>query len=289
MSVDFKKIAEVADGAELILPVNGAQLYNTGIAGMEELVVSQSVDRANLRNLLECLVQENCVHSWRNFGPEGTLEELLRWENELRPTKIFFFYLEHDGETYLIGTGAVADRLSQDFPHPGFCVLGRCYIMPQFRCRGFYRHLLHYRMEYCKTQFGNSLNAIHIGSINERVSRAIANHQLTGWPRFFHLGEEELRVAGQIKTVGAYLLFAPEYIRRIRRALAGPHAPECVIELRNTLAEFESGGMSNLGMRVKEAFEEACEHGWFDKRRSPEIEQLLLFCSSVPLVGFKCS
>jgi GNAT superfamily N-acetyltransferase len=256
-------------------------------AGAEELVVSESVSPVDLRRLLESLIEEDCVHSWRNFGPDGTLEELLKWENEHRPTKLFFFYLKRGGTERLVAASAVADRLTRDFPHPGFPVLGRCCILPEYRSRGFYRPILQYRLEYCRAQYGNALNAIHIGAVNERISRVITNHGLPAWPRFIHLGEEELRVAGDIRTVGAYLLLLPEFIRRIQGTLAGAEAPPCVIKLRNTLATTESGEARNLGMLVKGTFDEAQRLGWFDTRDPSEVEQLLRFCTSVPLVGFR--
>jgi GNAT superfamily N-acetyltransferase len=283
MSGNIKNLTDVKTP---ILSAKATRLHKAEIVETEELVASESIDPGNLRRLLECLVHEDCVHSWRNFGPDGTLEGLLQWENKHRPTKLFFFYLKRGGETHLVAASAVADRLTRDFLHPGFCVLGRCYIMPQFRGRGFYRHILRYRLEYCRAQFGNALNAVHIGSVNERVSRVITNHQLAGWPRFIHLGEEELRVAGQIRTVGAYMLLLPEYVGKMRKALAVLHAPECVVELRNALSDLETGDVRNLGRLIKEPFEEARAHGWFDERGSQEIEQLLLFCRSIPLVGF---
>jgi GNAT superfamily N-acetyltransferase len=282
MSANFEKFTEVK------APVSpAAKLYETGAAGREKLVVSQSVEPENMRRLLESLAREDCAHSWKNFGPEGTLDGLLQWENEHRPTEIFFFYLGSGSERQMIGAGAVAGKLNRDFPHPGFCVIGRCYIMPQFRERGFYRRILRHRLEYCRAQFGNALNGIHIGSVNERISRVITKHGLAGWPDFIHLGEEALSVAGQIKTVGAYMLLMPEYLRKIENALAGDSAPACVAELRNVLSRIGSGNIRDLGRLVKEPFEEARAGDWFDERDSREIEQLLLFCESIPLAGFK--
>ena len=290
MSGNFTKLALenepvlAAKAVELYKP--DIEFYKTHIAGMEEVMVSQSIDPGNLRRLLDCLVNEDCIHSWRNFASDGTLDGLLQWENRLRPTKLFFFYVEHHGEMTMIAAAAVAEKIARDFPYPGFCVLGRCYIMPEFRSHGFYRHILRYRLEYCKAQFGGALKAVHIGSINERVSRVISNHRLDSWSKFIHLGEEELRVAGHIRAVGAYMLLVPEYVHKIQSALAGAHAPPCVVELRDALSRIESGDMSNLGMLIKEPFEKACKHGWFNEPGSLEIEQLLQFCSSIPLVGF---
>jgi len=278
----LNKIADLQ--TEVPTAVSNPQLHQATAVARDELVVSETIEPDHLRRLLESLVREDCVHSWRNFGPDGTLAELLNWENELRPTKLFFFYLKRDGETHLIGASAVANSLTRDFPHRGFCVLGRCYIMPQFRGRGFYRQILHYRLEHCRSRFGNELNAVHIGSVNERISRVITNHRLNGWPKFTHLGEEALRVAGQIRTVGAYLMLMPDYVRRMSSGLAGPLAPPRVVQLREALAGIESCDIHNLGMLTKNAYEEGCRYQWFDECNSSEIEQLLLFCSSIPLV-----
>jgi hypothetical protein len=158
--------------------------------------------------------------------------------------------------------------------------------MPEFRSHGLYRHVLSYRLETCRAQFGGALRCVHIGAVNERISRVITNHGLPGWPRFIHLGEEELGVAGEIRSVGAYLMLLPEYVRRIQGALAGANAPASVIALRNALSSMETGPVRNLGMLVKETFEEARGRGWFDERDAREVEHLLLFCRAIPLVGF---
>src|SRR5437016_3142612 len=272
MSGNFAKLALEN---EPVLAANAVELYKpdiefdkTYLPGMEEIMVSQSIDPGNLRLLLDCLVNEDCVHSWRNFGPDGTLDGLLQWENTLRPTRLFFFYVERHGEMTMIAAAAIAEKITRDFPYRGFCVLGRCYIMPEFRGHGFYRHILRYRLEYCKARFGDALKAVHIGSVNGRVSRVISNHQLDGWSKFIHLGEEELRVAGHIRTVGAYMLLVPEYIRKIQCALEGAHEPPCVAELRDVLSRIESGDISNLGMLIKEPFKKACAHGWFNEHGS---------------------
>ncbi|HEY0556763.1 MAG TPA: hypothetical protein VGG20_21080 [Thermoanaerobaculia bacterium] len=254
-------------------------------AGVEKLVVSETASPDELRRLLESLRQENCVHSWRNFGPGGTVKQLLDWENERRPTVLFFFRLERGGATRMVAASAVADRVNRDFPHAGFPVLGRCCIMPEFRSRGFYRQVLQHRLEYCRAEYGDGLNAIHVGAVNERIAHVITDHGLSGWPRFIHLGEEELNVAGDFRRVGAYLLLLPQFLHRMQASLAGADAPPCVVELRSALARTESDDVRNLGLLVKEKFAEARRLGWLDGRDCRDIEQLLLFCGSIPLVG----
>src|SRR5262249_46647668 len=142
---------------------------------------------------------------------------------------------------------AVADRLTGEFPHPGFCVLSRCYIVPEYRGRGMYRPLLQYRMEYCRKEFGDTLNGIHIGSAEDRISRVLLDHRLPGWPTFVHLGEEQLRISRAGRMVGAYMLLMPRYLQRIERELAGAGAPESVVELRRTLAGIGAEQVRGLG------------------------------------------
>ncbi len=250
-----------------------------------DLAITDTADPADLRRLLRHLAREDCVHSWRNFGCEGTLEELLAWENRRRPTKIFFFYRGRGAESQMIGAGSVADRLTSEFPHPGFCVLSRCYIMPEHRGRGMYRTLLHYRMEYCRKQFGEALNGIHVGSLEDRVSRVLFDHRFPGWPTFVHLGEERLRISGAGRTVGAYMLLTPRYTRRIEHELSGDRAPESVVELRRVLAGVGTVPVRDLGALVQRTREDTRAECWFRERGSAAIDQLLLFCRSLPLVG----
>lgn len=280
----------LADGqASIALAAPATNFHTATTAPTAELVVSQSIEPGDLHRLFECLLHEDCVHSWRNIGPEGqrTLEGLVEWENRRRPTQLFFFYMERGGQLHIVAASAVAERLTHDFPHPGFCVLTRCYIMPEFRGQGSYRRILHYRLEYCRARFGDGLRGVHIGTVDDRIARAITMRSMPSWPRFIHLGKEELRVAGQIRTVGDYMLLVPEYVHKLQYALAGADAPACVIELRNRLSMINSVNTGNLGVFVKKRFEEACLHGWFDEHDPHDLEQLLLFCSSIPLVGFK--
>src|SRR5262249_25860607 len=135
------------DGDETALVSGGGAFFGSDAAAAEQLVVTRSINSEDLHQLLGQLAGGGCVHNWENFGSDGTLEALLRWENDLRPTEIFFFYLKRDDLMRMVAVGAVADRLMHGFPHPGFCVLGRCYIIPEFRGRGLYRRVLHYRLE----------------------------------------------------------------------------------------------------------------------------------------------
>jgi hypothetical protein len=108
---------------------------------------------------------------------------------------------------------------------------------------------------------------------------------MPGWPTFVHLGEEELGISGASKMVGAYMLLMPRYVQRIERELAGGGAPESVVNLRRALAGIGAEQVRGLGLLVQRARDDASAAGWVLERGSEAIDQLLLFCRSVPLVG----
>src|SRR5208337_5127663 len=138
------------------------------------------------------------------------------------------------------------------------------------RGQGYYRSILRHRLEYCKARFGKALNAIHIGAVNERVKQVITNHGLNGWPGFALFGEEQLKVAGHLRPVGAYMLLMPDYLKAIQKSLAGGGAPACVEALRDMLSSVEGYSGRNFGLQIKDSYEKACCQGWFGGRGLPE-------------------
>lgn len=256
----------------------------------DALVARSSAAPSDLRRLFECLRRENCVHSWRNIGAERrrNTRDLLEWENELRPTELFFFYLAHAGELLLVAGGTVAERISNEFPHAGFCVLGRCYVMPEFRGCGFYRDIMWHRLDYCVRRFGSELSAVHIGTVDPRIARVITRVSRPGWPPFVHLGEERLHVAAQTRLVDDYVMLAPTYLRRLEAGLVGRGAPRCVVELRRALGMLRGVEPArDVGRRVRSGFVNACAEGWFAAHDPAPFEQLMAFCAAVPLIGFE--
>jgi GNAT superfamily N-acetyltransferase len=254
------------------------------------LVVRPSVEPSDLRRLFDCLQRENCAHSWRNIEARRrrSVQDLLEWENESRPTELFFFYIEQAGELRLVAGSAVAARMSNEFPHAGFSVLSRCYVMPEFRGHGFYRDILRYRLDHCVRRFGRKLSAVHLGTVDPRVARVITRVSRPGWPPFIHLGEEKLHVSAQTRTVDDYIIFAPAYLRRLEAELAGDAAPAGVVELRRALGMLRGAEPArDVGLRVKRGFADACTEGWFDTHDAAPFEQLVAFCAAVPLIGFE--
>lgn len=264
---------------------------NDGVSA-SALLVRSAVEPSDLDRLFDCLQSENCVHSWRNIEARRrrSVPDLLEWENELRPTELFFFCVEQAGELCLVAGSAVASRISNEFPHEGFCVLSRCYVMPEFRGRGFYEDILRYRLEHCVRRFGPGLSAVHIGTADPRVARVITRLSRPGWPPFVHLGEEELHVSAQARAVDDYIILAPAYLRRLEAGLAGRAAPGSVIELRQALGTLGGADPArDVGLRVKRGYDAACAEGWFDDRDGADFEQFLAFCAAVPLIGFEAS
>jgi hypothetical protein len=254
------------------------------------LVVRPSVEPTDLDQLFDCLGRENCVHSWRNIEVRHrrSVHDLLEWENALRPTELFFFYIEHADGLRLVAGSAVAARISNEFPHAGFCVLSRCYITPEFRGRGFYRDVLRYRLGHCLRRFGPELSAVHIGTADPRVAGVITRVSRPGWPPFIHLGEEKLHVSAQTRTVDDYIMLAPAYLRRLEAGLAGHAAPACVLELRRVLGMLRGAEPArDVGLHVKRGFADAQAEGWFDTRDATAFEELVAFCTAVPLIGFE--
>jgi GNAT superfamily N-acetyltransferase len=255
-----------------------------------DLLVQSSAEPSELRRLFDCLQREDCAHSWRNVeaGRRRSAQDLLEWENELRPTELFFFYVEQAGELRLAAGSTVAARISNEFPHAGFCVLSRCYVMPEFRGRGFYRDILRHRLDHCCKRFGPTLSAVHIGTVDPRVARVITRVSRPGWPPFVHLGKEKLHVCSQTRAVNDYVMLAPAYMRRLQAGLAGRDAPACVAELRRALEMLRGAEPArDLGLRVKRCFAEARAQGLFDAHEAAPFEELMAFCAAVPLIGFE--
>jgi GNAT superfamily N-acetyltransferase len=260
---------------------------NQNFAG--QLVVRASAEPEDLARLFDYLRREECAHSWRNLDADcRSVRELLVWENELRPTDLLFFYAEHAGELRFVAGSAVAARISNEFPHEGFCVLSRCYILPEFRGFGIYRDILQYRLDYCVRRFAPGLSAIHIGTADPRVARVITRAVRPGWPPFIHLGEEKLHVSAQTRTVDDYLMLAPAYLQRMAAVLAGRVVPPGVLDLRRALGMLRGAEPArDVGLRVKRGFDDACAEGWFNTHDAAAFEELVAFCAAVPLIGFE--
>lgn len=254
----------------------------------EGLAVSSTVETAELRRLLTGLGGEHCTHSWRNFSRANTAADLLHWENELRPTTLFFYYAVGSGaraqEPRLMAAATVADAVHRDFPHAGFPVLARCYVLPEFRAQGLYSRILRHRLRFCSARFGARLKAIHMGTADERIAQRISRPSEHG-PRFVRIGSQRVRAGSQVGSVGAYVHLAPSYLSAISRSLHGADPETPVGALQALFARMLAGAPDDHALKLHAQFLAARSSGW-SRCEDPEgLAQLLDLCRWIPVDG----
>jgi GNAT superfamily N-acetyltransferase len=257
--------------------------------GWSRLVASAHIDPGDVRTLLQEVAAESCAHSWRTCNPQWDAALLAAWENQRRPTEIIGYYgLRPGGTRQLVGVATIAHSIHREFPYTGFPVLARAFIRPGYRGRGLYGRLLEHRLSFCRRRWGSALKAIHMGSLEPRVWRVIARAR-PGWPRFVHVGDEELVIRGQPHVVRDFVMFTPGFGRSLLAAAGAPdrEAPEPVRALRDCLARMlraETGG--HHFHRVSGAYERACAGtDWFTRHDCAPIEQFLALCRAIPLTA----
>lgn len=261
-------------------------------------VVRLSVLQSDWEHLLDSIRQERCAHSWRNFSPSGTFEQLVAWENALRPTQIFFYYCpspspssrqEGDANTAeaglrLAGVATVADAIRREFPYPGFPVLARCYILPEFRARGLYRRIVQHRLAFCHERWGDGLRAIHIGTADDRVAQTLTGGGADR-PLFVRIGSQLVRAGEDICRVGAFLHFMPRYAQAMTQALCDPAGSAAEEGLRRALSRLHAGGTGEDGLEVCRLFGQLRDAGALGGRDVSSIAQFVSLCQAIPLAG----
>lgn len=257
------------------------------------LFVMPRVEQAELTELLHGLRGERCAHSWRNIDPDCTLEHLQRWENALRPTSIFFYYTRDsekgpDAPLRLVGAATVADAIHRDFPFAGFPILARCYLRPEFRTRGLYRHTVQHRIEFCHRRFRDSLKAIHLGTANHRVAHTISQ-PTEDRDRFVQVGSQVVQAGEDVYLVGAYVHLTPGYARSLAAALEnanadGEDAPE-VAPLRAALDQLMGGPDGEHAVSLNHLYRRAHAAGALAQRDVSGLVQLLALFKAIPVMG----
>ncbi len=168
--------------------------------GWRRVVATSQARCEDLILLFNELKQGGYSHTWKwfdalNSGP--ILNNLQVFENQRRPTHLFFYYGEKgSGERVFFAAGAVAEKICHSFSHVGFPVISRCYTLKNFRNNRFYHTLLRHRFEFCQQLFGPRLKGVHLGTSNPRVSAAIRKGLLK--PNFLYVGQEELEGKNEI-------------------------------------------------------------------------------------------
>jgi len=213
--------------------------------------------------MLRDLKDEGCAHSWRTalqspneMPPRASFRRLLA-ESERRPTTVFLYSVaggDRAGEPVAIA--AVSDRVTHDFPHEGFPVLARCYVRASFRGLGLYRQVVSHRIQFCRDRWGDRLRAIHIGASTPEVVRSLSLYEPLS---FCRIGEEDLKVAGEVWRVQDYLASMPAFKRELE-GLAPDHAQSALgfVEGRVPYSEFRSGLPTQLPQPLRQLLD-LCE------------------------------
>jgi GNAT superfamily N-acetyltransferase len=254
------------------------------------LLVSSVVEGQDLRRLLLGLRIERCAHSWRNFDPDGHLDQLVQWENTLRPTAIFFYYAQKDAQgapcdPHIVAAATVVDCVHAQFPHAGFPVMARCYVLPEFRGRGLYRHIVQHRLEYCRARFGAALKAIHLGTRDERIAQALG--KCGEGPQFVQLGSQMVKAGSDMCLVGAYVHLTASYAYDLAQALRADAESPSLNVLSQALTQMMSGAPGEHALALVQHYLEARSAGCFRDRDESSLLEMLDLCRAIPLVGFE--
>lgn len=251
------------------------------------LYYSAKIQPQDLQQLLYCMRAERGAHSWRNFALDGSLDELQKWENALRPTTLFFYYEQEgppgESRSRLLGAASVADKIHRDFPHSGFPILARCFILPAFRGHGLYRRIVQQRLDFCHSRFGDDLKAIHLGTADPRVV-----HHITARPgapvRFLRIGSQVVRAGDEDCLVGAFLHVTPTFTQALVQPLQA-NAPPLVRALQECLAQLLAGAPGEHALTIAQGLAAAQASGGLADRNVSALMQLLALCRAIPLVG----
>jgi GNAT superfamily N-acetyltransferase len=254
--------------------------------GWKGLLASSEIDAEALGPLLVELREEDCAHSWRTAlragsgrNPSELLPDLLASANRHRPTALFTYYAATTaGAREPVAIATVAERIRTGFPWDGFPVLARCFIRRPYRAHGIYRHLLRHRLDLCRAHWGPRLLAIHVGASDPAVEHTLINAEDLE-PRFVHIGDEVLTVAGIEFRVRDFL--APtEAFRAQLEAGGGP------LRLRVQAASFLQHGGWRIPYSTLRAAVARAEHeeaGPVADWNLP-LAQLVALCDAIPVV-----
>ena len=248
------------------------------------LIASQHISSEDLKRLMDQIRSESCSHSWKNFQGELSEGQLLEWEKQLRPTTVFYYYVQSENGALLVAAATVADKINGHTTCQGLPVLGRCYVVPEFRNNGYYREVVQHRLSFCQKRFGHRLKAVHIGTNNKFVSQCITSNTLT----FSHIGQEALNINDHVHVVDAYLMIMPDYLNRLIESVPKAEEDDSTTALYNSLINIQKQAPSfNLASGIRQAYQSALNEGWRNQYAEQEIENLMTFFSEIPLIGFE--
>lgn len=192
-----------------IINVSADVLKLLGLSRVEARSIAPETD---IYQMLIELQNGPAIHPWKNLSlgsPVDLFKKLLNFENHKRPTDIFFYYaVSKTGEQELIGCGAVAHRIKNEFPHDGYPVVTRCYIKEKFKKFRLYFPTLMHRFDYCQKLYGNRLRAVYYNSPNPVIYNVV-KRDIFGIHVLYVGDEEQVQSKTESAHIKNYLWMTP--------------------------------------------------------------------------------
>ena len=259
--------------------------------GWEALEATVSTEPGELGAVLVELREEECGHTWRtelnalgDLEPAGLATEMLRRASDRRPTTVFTYFSVIGGEREPVGTAAVSDRVTRDFPYEGFPVLARCFLRRPYRRKGLYPYLVQHRLDLCKRYWGEGLRAVHIGAADAAVLATISSGEglNTG---FLYLGDELLPVSDSEFRVKDFLGPSEGFVQDLLAVGAGRRG-RAVTAFRRRLHSFvTSGAFSTQFSQLRLALARAdAEQDCSLAEEHLSLAQLFALCEAIGLI-----
>lgn len=252
-------------------------------ASLSPLGGREAVDQ--IGHLLSELAGEACAHTWRRHLHQPGLDpalmgrRVLEAERQARPTELFAYRAIVGGATHVVATAVVAERLRSDFELDGLPVLGRCYIHPAFRGRGFYQQILNHRLDYCVQRWGDRLRGVHLGSASARILRRACSLDRAELTPFVSLGLERLALATQVWPVHAMFSFSTLWLEALLGEL------DFDAELQRRVADLARGRRAEAHLEPIRARLYDIEASGGDIRSlAPRLNTLITFADSIPVI-----
>lgn len=260
-------------------------MMTLSLLGINRISVEDIADEGDIALLLEDIRLTDCDHSWNFFTPRpgaGILEQLREKENSYRPTHFFFYYAEFkDGSRRIIGAGTVAESINRSFAVDGFPVLARAVVLRDFRDKRLYFPILVQRLKFCIDHFGPRLKAVHMGSSNSRIFKAI-RYKVFNLP-FVYVGNEML----DNKAIVRDFLWLTDPYKQATEAQLLDQALRVDAEGEALLAKLTNSVFRLLANQFDETGFNELATAYYalpEKFRPHFVGELVAFCEVIPVI-----
>ncbi|MBA2672779.1 hypothetical protein [Ramlibacter sp.] len=215
----------------LAVPAGNARLSPLA----SSLRVTTEWHRPLLEPLLWRLREEKCAHLWQPALAAAPAAQAYQvFERMLtggRPCTVFTYHLPNGGRDEAVAVGTMSPRVARDSPEDGIPVLGRTYVLPEYRGRSVYALVLRHRLGLCADRWGRRLLGVHMGTSSPRVE-SVFRASFPG--RVVRIGDEDIGDAG---VVAALLGLTAEFDRQ-----AALPVPPHLAHARRLLGEYLAHG-----------------------------------------------